>query len=646
MLVLKPSTQISLPLLAQENEEEDECDVNLLPRLVPHHENKTVPRAASACDLLNCKAGTTQKVQVRLPNCEAKASRNGSDGAPCKYEKLHMRFFSEPPGSISEASDDEGVDEAYIEGIYAHDLPHIPKPEGHDITDEGSVETVSKSPTIVLKEEDRNDDDDLFDDLPEAESCIKKIKVMVGRNTELVEDSPKCLVSPQTTTALPSSLVLPAPSPVITPNKSDTPPKVQSTNSALSSPAQGVRKLPNLSVSVENSAGVVACPPSPLSSSSTTNLPYNITVVSVSRDVSSNSSLSDSSSPASPFKSPCASPPSTPSSCDSSVRGGERKSSPSKGSVIPGAPKGEQLIAELHKIKSTRESEGPEGSAKPAAKPNTSEKASSLSGSRAATMTFLIKTPMAGKMKEVQFEFNLGTDDPLSVAREMITDLELPEEDFEKIVKTISTLRDKELARRASKQIVRSTRQSEDMKVDPAGVAKPNSYASAVTGSMSLIVRRGSDLSTNMTKSSNDLSGAFKEPARRLSSSGAPEPNMDTKPSQISFVRTNSTGSNSMIRAASEKYLTQPNGGKDLLVGHIRSVTSSDIPRVQSMTSLSLSRASSGQHHELDEDLELVAEVDSGKILESFLEIIHILSLHEGYFALVFDGYATFKVSR
>lgn len=579
------------------------------------HENKTAPRAASAGDLLNCKGGTTPKVQLRLPNCETKASRNGNDGAPCKYEKLHMRFFSEPPGSISEASDDEeGVDEAYIEGIYAHDLPHLSKPDPHDNSDdEASGTSASKSPTTVLKEEDRNDDDDLFDDLPEAESCIKKIKVMVGRNTELVEDSPKCRTSSETTSAPPSSLSLPAPSPVVDSKKLSPPMKVQPTSSALSSPSLGIRKLPNLSVSVETPAGVVACPPSPLSSSATTDLPYNITVVSVSRDASSNSSLSDSSSPASPFKSPCASPPSTPSSCDSSVRGGEPKSSPSKGSVTPGVPKGEQLIAELHKIKSTRELVGLDGSAKSAAKSSTSEKSTSLSGSRPATMTFLIKTPMAGKMKEVQFEFNLGTDDPLSVAREMITDLELPEEDFEKIVKTITTLREKELARRLSKQTVRATRQSEDVKVvEPAPVATPTSYASAVSGSMSMVLRRPSDLFVTIARSSNDSSGVPKEPARRLSSGVVAEPNLDTKPSQLAFVRTNSTGGGSMVRAASEKYLTLPNGGKESLVGHTRSVASLDMPRVQSCTSLSLSRASSGQHHDLDEDMESVAEVDSG----------------------------------
>ena len=53
-------------------------------------------------------------------------------------------------------------------------------------------------------------------------------------------------------------------------------------------------------------------------------------------------------------------------------------------------------------------------------------------------MGIIFTLPVEGQIKNVQFDFHIVADDPVQVAREMVTDLDIPEDAVLDISETLS----------------------------------------------------------------------------------------------------------------------------------------------------------------------------------------------------------------
>lgn len=476
----------------QENKEEDGLEVLLRGRPARAHLDRSEGQSLLRSDTRGSDTSMDSLPPRRACLKEGSTSLAYSDSslssgkAPplvvSNGSKLHMRFFSEPPAaSFSELSDEESD----MEGLYSNEGSIVSKDDSHadeeSLSRSGmrSVQHASHSPRSAWRAEDRvlpEEDDDLCD-LPEAESTCKKVKVMGGRNAELEEDSQE------------------APSgPVAAPPTSPVPPKLQSTpapaappsstpvvppRSATSTPPPPLRVPP-----IDVGKNVGSGPPSPLPAkppvvvtrqhssesnqsastppanesghgrgpgSMTTVASYDISV----RSVSESSDSSCASGPSSPIKSQTSTPPASP------IAGGAARVAPV--GFTQEAMDVLQCISRQQQRQEQRQHEHQQQGG-----PSASSAAGGSSGSRSNVMTLVIRTPLLGKLNLVEFEFNLSTDDPEEVAREMVTELGIPETDMKDMAAHIAMLKEKELARRAAKAEARSAPSTAEPPAVPA----------------------------------------------------------------------------------------------------------------------------------------------------------------------------------
>lgn len=394
--------------------------------------------------------------------------------------KLHMRFFSEPPvPSFSEISVSD--EESDLECLFSDDgssASHGESMRSHADDDTlsksgaRSLQQVNHSPRSAWRNEDRAaaEEDDMLCDLPEAESTCKKVKVMGGRNAELEEDgdtrkpaslpmSPLPPKSPRTNKLAASGSSMASPYKAVAPLA--VPPRSGASTPVFTSPIKSPpgpasdlpaeAKLPTtplsrptpLTTQISNSSESHSL--SPPAESRHARLPGSLaTVASYDISVRSTSDSSDSSSicsgPASPVKSQTSTPPASPT-C-----GGK------PGSTSLGITKETMDVLQTISRQQQRQE----------LRIN-----STCTTPRNNVMTLVIRTPLLGKLNLVEFEFNLSTDDPQEVAKEMVTELGIPETDMKEMAAHIAMLKEKEVGRRAAKVEARVAPPT------PTAIAKP-----------------------------------------------------------------------------------------------------------------------------------------------------------------------------